>query len=67
MSAALTWFGGKRGVVQLSDPELRLHLSPSRGRDTLCGLSDGLRAVTLREANRDGCWCETCLRIGQSA
>lgn len=60
----LTWFGGKAGVVSASDPEKLLHLLSAS--ETFCGLESGLRPVTRREANRDGCWCETCLQKAQS-
>ena len=60
----LTWFGGKAGVVRNDDPEKLLHLLEGRP-ETFCGLSAKLRPITTREANRDGCWCETCFRSAQ--
>lgn len=67
MTETLTWFGGMAGVVVNADPEKRLHLIDEKegATATLCGIYVGFRPVTRREADRDGCWCETCFERAQ--
>ena len=60
----LTWFGGHAGVLWNADRYLHLVNEDS----TFCGIRDGLRPVTRREANSNNCkWCETCFNRAQAA
>jgi hypothetical protein len=61
----LTWFGGHAGVLWNADRYLHL-VNDDR---TYCGIRDGLRPVTRREANSAKCppWCPTCFERAQAS
>lgn len=60
----LTWFGGHAGVLWNADRYLHLVDADT----TFCGIRDGLRPVTRREANNSACkFCPTCSDRAQAS